>query len=83
MTEGEKKELIVELSVPQPEEEETVTKQSTTILEQVRHNQHTGNNRMYRRFTGVFRAGVSQTIDTCLYHTIQQQESRRHPETSS
>eukprot|EP00063_Salmo_salar_P059666 XP_014034501.1 PREDICTED: helicase SRCAP-like isoform X1 [Salmo salar] len=34
VTEGEKKELIVELSVPQPEEEETVTKQSTTILEQ-------------------------------------------------
>ncbi|XP_020316068.2 helicase SRCAP isoform X1 [Oncorhynchus kisutch] len=34
VTEGEKKEMIVELSVPQPEEEETVNKQSTTILEQ-------------------------------------------------
>ncbi|XP_064858417.1 uncharacterized protein LOC115143904 [Oncorhynchus nerka] len=34
VTEAEKKEMIVELSVPQPEEEETVNKQSTTILEQ-------------------------------------------------
>uniref|UniRef100_A0A4W5JT02 Uncharacterized protein n=1 Tax=Hucho hucho TaxID=62062 RepID=A0A4W5JT02_9TELE len=34
VTEGEKKEVTVELSVPQPEEEETVNKQSTTILEQ-------------------------------------------------
>ncbi|XP_073346198.1 uncharacterized protein srcap isoform X2 [Pagrus major] len=34
MNEGEKREVAVELSVPQPEEEETVNKQSTTILEQ-------------------------------------------------
>ncbi|CAB1337947.1 unnamed protein product [Coregonus sp. 'balchen'] len=34
VTEGEKKEVTVELSVPQPEEEETGNKQSTTILEQ-------------------------------------------------
>lgn len=36
MNEGEKREMAVELSVPQPEEEEAVNKQSTTILEQVR-----------------------------------------------
>jgi len=36
MAEGEKKEVAVEVSVPQVEEEETVNKQSTTILEQVR-----------------------------------------------
>lgn len=35
MNEGEKREVAVELSVPQTEEEETVNKQSTTILEQV------------------------------------------------
>uniref|UniRef100_A0A8C3GCQ9 Snf2-related CREBBP activator protein n=1 Tax=Cyclopterus lumpus TaxID=8103 RepID=A0A8C3GCQ9_CYCLU len=34
MAEGEKKEMAVEVSVPQVEEEETVNKQSTTILEQ-------------------------------------------------
>uniref|UniRef100_A0AAY5JYE5 Snf2-related CREBBP activator protein n=1 Tax=Esox lucius TaxID=8010 RepID=A0AAY5JYE5_ESOLU len=34
VTEGEKKEAVVELTVPQPEEEEAVNKQSTTILEQ-------------------------------------------------
>ncbi|XP_030256972.1 helicase SRCAP isoform X4 [Sparus aurata] len=34
MNEGEKREMAVELSVPQPEEEEAVNKQSTTILEQ-------------------------------------------------
>lgn len=37
MNEGEKKEMAVELSVPQAEEEEAVNKQSTTILEQVRY----------------------------------------------
>ncbi len=36
MNDGEKREVAVELSVPQPEEEEAVNKQSTTILEQVR-----------------------------------------------
>lgn len=36
MNDGEKREVAVELSVPQTEEEETVHKQSTTILEQVR-----------------------------------------------
>lgn len=36
MNDGEKKEVAMELSVPQAEEEETVNKQSTTILEQVR-----------------------------------------------
>lgn len=36
MNDGQKKEIAVELSVPQAEEEETVNKQSTTILEQVR-----------------------------------------------
>lgn len=36
MNDGQKKEMAVELSVPQAEEEETVNKQSTTILEQVR-----------------------------------------------
>lgn len=35
MNDGEKKEMAVEVSVPQAEEEETVNKQSTTILEQV------------------------------------------------
>lgn len=35
MNDGQKKEMAVELSVPQAEEEETVNKQSTTILEQV------------------------------------------------
>lgn len=35
MNDGEKREVAVELSVPQPEEEEAVNKQSTTILEQV------------------------------------------------
>lgn len=35
MNDGEKREAAVELSVPQPEEEEAVNKQSTTILEQV------------------------------------------------
>lgn len=35
MNDGEKREAAVELSVPQPEEEETANKQSTTILEQV------------------------------------------------
>lgn len=35
MNDGEKREVAVELSVPQTEEEETVNKQSTTILEQV------------------------------------------------
>ncbi|KAK5881626.1 hypothetical protein CesoFtcFv8_022404 [Champsocephalus esox] len=34
MNDGEKKEAAVELTVSQPEEEETVNKQSTTILEQ-------------------------------------------------
>ncbi|XP_056890866.1 helicase SRCAP isoform X2 [Takifugu flavidus] len=34
MNDGEKKEMAVEVSVPQAEEEETVNKQSTTILEQ-------------------------------------------------
>ncbi|KAF7664965.1 hypothetical protein LDENG_00158810 [Lucifuga dentata] len=34
MNEGEKREVAVELSVPQAEEEEAVNKQSTTILEQ-------------------------------------------------
>ncbi|XP_068592924.1 helicase SRCAP isoform X2 [Cebidichthys violaceus] len=34
MNEGEKREVAVELSVPQVEEEEAVNKQSTTILEQ-------------------------------------------------
>lgn len=37
MNDGEKREVAVELSVPQTEEEETVNKQSTTILEQVGH----------------------------------------------
>ena len=37
MNEGEKREAAVELAVPQPEEEEGSNKQSTTILEQVRH----------------------------------------------
>lgn len=36
MNDGEKREVVVELSVPQAEEEEAVNKQSTTILEQVR-----------------------------------------------
>lgn len=36
MNDGEKREVAVELSVPQVEEEEMVNKQSTTILEQVR-----------------------------------------------
>lgn len=36
MSEGEKREAAVELSVTPAEEEETVIKQSTTILEQVR-----------------------------------------------
>lgn len=35
MNEGEKREVAMELSVPQAEEEEAVNKQSTTILEQV------------------------------------------------
>lgn len=35
MNDGEKREVAAELSVPQAEEEETVNKQSTTILEQV------------------------------------------------
>ncbi|XP_032357475.1 helicase SRCAP [Etheostoma spectabile] len=34
MNEGEKRDVAAELSVPQPEEEEAVNKQSTTILEQ-------------------------------------------------
>lgn len=38
MNDGEKREMAVELSVPQAEEEEAVNKQSTTILEQVRQN---------------------------------------------
>lgn len=37
MNDGEKREVAVELTVPQVEEEEGVNKQSTTILEQVRH----------------------------------------------
>lgn len=37
MNDGEKREVAVELSVPPTEEEETVNKQSTTILEQVDH----------------------------------------------
>lgn len=37
MNDGEKREMAVELSVPHAEEEEAVHKQSTTILEQVRH----------------------------------------------
>lgn len=37
MNDGEKREVAVELAVPQAEEEEAVNKQSTTILEQVRH----------------------------------------------
>lgn len=41
MNDGEKKEMAVELSVPHAEEEETVNKQSTTILEQVRPRQKT------------------------------------------
>lgn len=36
MNDGEKKEVAVEVSVPQADEEETVIKQGTTILEQVR-----------------------------------------------
>lgn len=36
MNDGEKREVVLELSVPQAEEEEAVNKQSTTILEQVR-----------------------------------------------
>lgn len=35
VNDGEKRDMAVELSVPQPEEEEAVNKQSTTILEQV------------------------------------------------
>lgn len=35
MNDGQKKELAVEPSVPQAEEEENVIRQSTTILEQV------------------------------------------------
>lgn len=35
MNDGERKEVAVELSVPQAEEEEAVNKQCTTILEQV------------------------------------------------
>lgn len=35
MNDGEKREVAMELSVPQAEEEEAVNKQSTTILEQV------------------------------------------------
>lgn len=35
VNDGEKREVAVELSVPQGEEEEAVNKQSTTILEQV------------------------------------------------
>lgn len=35
MNDGERKEVAVELSVPQVEEEEAVNKQCTTILEQV------------------------------------------------
>lgn len=38
MNDGERREMAVELSVPQAEEEEAVNKQSTTILEQVRQN---------------------------------------------
>lgn len=41
MNDGEKKEVAVEVSVPQAEEEETVNKQSTTILEQVWQRQNT------------------------------------------
>lgn len=41
MNDGEKKEVAVEVSVPQAEEEETVNKQSTTILEQVWQKQNT------------------------------------------
>lgn len=41
MNDGEKKEMAVEVSVPQAEEEETVNKQSTTILEQVWQRQNT------------------------------------------
>lgn len=37
VNDGEKREVAVELSVPQAEEEEAVNKQSTTILEQVRY----------------------------------------------
>lgn len=37
MNDGEKREVALELSVPQTEEEESVNKQSTTILEQVGH----------------------------------------------
>lgn len=36
MNDGQKKEMAVDLSVLQAEEEEAVNKQSTTILEQVR-----------------------------------------------
>lgn len=38
MNDGEKREVAVELSMPQAEEEEAVNKQSTTILEQVRQD---------------------------------------------
>ena len=37
MNDGERREVAVELSLPHAEEEEGVNKQSTTILEQVRH----------------------------------------------
>lgn len=37
VNDSEKREVAVELSVPQAEEEEGVNKQSTTILEQVRY----------------------------------------------
>ena len=37
VNEGEKREVAVELSVPQVEEEEGANKQCTTILEQVRY----------------------------------------------
>lgn len=35
MNDGERREVAVELALPQPEEEDGVNKQSTTILEQV------------------------------------------------
>lgn len=41
MNDGQKKDMAVELSVPQAEEEETVNKQNTTILEQVRRGPKT------------------------------------------
>lgn len=40
VNDGEKREVAVELSVPQAEEEEAVNKQSTTILEQVGYTQY-------------------------------------------